>query len=41
MFFYTEKWSGLMFTNYILEGRDLEFYMKNIQKKKGNGVAPT
>jgi len=27
-----------MFTRYILEGRELEFYLKKIQRKKGKGA---
>jgi len=28
-----------MMCRYILEGKELEFYMKKIQKKKGKGAA--
>lgn len=28
-----------IFGRYILEGKELEFYMKKLQKKKGKGAA--
>jgi len=30
-----------MFTKYIIEGQELEFYMKNIQRQKGKGAGGT
>lgn len=39
---YSLSFAFLIFSNlcrYILEGKELEFYMKKLQKKKGKGAA--